>query len=224
MSSFFYCADLPDLVPDVGELRRTLHGYPHVIGVAAMPCALEEDCFAPSAKKYASSYQHKRILLRFTTRVLNLGRAPFIPHLTRDKWEWHSCHQHYHSFEAFSIYRIIDRNGRQVGHGHKAGFCLEDRDCEERGPPPLVYYNCRGGHGGRQGISVNCADTYRRELDCQWVDLTDIPYGRYRLIIDVNPHRRVAETDFSNNVIYCNFSYLSEWWIVTVTDCGVYSN
>ena len=108
-------------------------------------------------------------------------------------------------------------------HGYEA-FCLEDRDCLPRGPRRLVNFNCHGTHGELQGISANCFVTYSRTLDCQWVDLTDIPYGRYRLVIDVNPHRRVAETDFSNNAIYCDFTYLSQWEKVVVDGCGVYPN
>ena len=40
-------------------------------------------------------------------------------------------------------------------------------------------------------------------LDCQWIDITDVPHGHYILRLHANPGNQVAETDFYNNIGMC---------------------
>lgn len=57
------------------------------------------------------------------------------------------------------------------------------------------------------GITVNCADVYLFDLDCQWVDMTELDTGRYVLKIAVNPEFKVSEQSFENNAAICDLYY-----------------
>lgn len=160
-----------------------------------LQCALEENCLASDA--HGRPQSDTRALLRFDSLTMNLGRHIFEPNLQPHEWEWHSCHQHYHSFEAFINYDILDLQGRKVAEGHKASFCLEDSFCYYGG------YNSYRCSTGRQGISVNCGDLYARHLDCQWIDITGLSNGTYVVRQIVNKDHLVAESCYKNNVIKC---------------------
>ncbi|XP_041805854.1 lysyl oxidase homolog 1-like [Chelmon rostratus] len=120
---------LPDLVPDPYAIQAG--AYIQRMQMYALRCAAEENCLARSAYGPAVRDIDFRVLLRFPQKVKNQGTTDFLPVKPRYQWDWHSCHQHYHSMDAFSNYDLLDVvTGRKVAEGHKASFCLEDTGCD----------------------------------------------------------------------------------------------
>ncbi|XP_054613287.1 lysyl oxidase-like 5b [Dunckerocampus dactyliophorus] len=196
----FFQNGLPDLVPDPYAIQAG--AYVQRMQMFALRCAAEENCLARSA--YAPSMRDIdfRVLLRFPQKVKNQGTADFLPVKPRHQWDWHSCHQHYHSMEAFSNYDLLDAaTGRKVAEGHKASFCLEDTGCD---PGIRRRYACTAH---TQGLSPGCHDLYAANIDCQWIDITDVAPGNYIMKITVNPNFHVLESDFTNNIVRCEIMY-----------------
>jgi len=187
-----------DLQPDMMELMTS--AYLEDKTIFQLQCAMEENCLASQA--YVERHDSFRRLLRFTTAIQNIGSADFRPSIPKTAWEWHDCHQHYHSMETFSHFEIFNLQGERVVEGHKASFCLEDNACTG-GVRPL--YAC--ADYGDQGISAGCTDVYYNNIDCQWVDITDLDIGTYVFKMAINPEYKVAETTFENNAALCILYY-----------------
>ncbi|PFX29780.1 Lysyl oxidase-like 2 [Stylophora pistillata] len=190
---------LPDLVVNTDILRRNMEL--NVFPLSMLRCAMEENCLSPSAAyylRYSDTYQRR--LLRFSVQVENRGLDHFRPKADKSTWQWHKCHQHYHSMETFSSYDLLRQtSGKKVSEGHKASFCLEDTKCDSGFDK---VWNCTDM--GDQGISPGCYDIYYYNIDCQWVDCTDFVHGAFYLRVHINPGNQVAESDFKNNVAKCS--------------------
>ncbi|XP_078017232.1 lysyl oxidase homolog 1 isoform X2 [Epinephelus lanceolatus] len=203
---------LPDLVPDPNYVQAST--YIQRAHMYSLRCAAEEKCLSSSAYGPETTDYDVRVLLRFPQRVKNKGTADFMPNRPRHTWEWHSCHQHYHSMDEFSHYDLLEvSTGRKVAEGHKASFCLEDTTCDFG---HLKRYACTTH---TQGLSPGCYDTYNADIDCQWIDITDVQPGNYILKLQVNPKFLVLESDFTNNVVRCNIHYTGRF--VTTTNCKI---
>ncbi|XP_057712604.1 protein-lysine 6-oxidase-like [Corythoichthys intestinalis] len=203
---------LPDLVPDPYAVQAGT--YVQRMQMFALRCAAEEDCLARSAYGPSVTDIDFRVLLRFPQKVKNQGTADFLPVKPRHQWDWHSCHQHYHSMEAFSNYDLLDTtSGLKVAEGHKASFCLEDTACDAG---VRRRYACTAH---TQGLSPGCHDLYAANIDCQWIDITDVAPGNYVLKITVNPDFHVLESDFSNNIVRCDIMYTGVY--VQTRNCRV---
>ena len=124
-----------------------------------------------------------RQLIRFDTKIENIGATDFfagVPPASSTAYssifEWDQCHGHWH-FENYAEYLLSDSLNNFIPIGYKNGFCIMDISCSTGSPK----YGCNN-----MGITAGCSDIYARNLDCQWVDITDIPDGDYKLIMRVN--------------------------------------
>jgi hypothetical protein len=178
---------LPDLAVDEEDQRGSW--------------VVEEQFFAPShcaIQEGCVNGPGNRTLLKFNTTTPNNGPGDLFLGDPRNNpgMIWSDCHQHYH-FEDYADYRLFDMQGNLVARGHKQAFCLVDlwRPPGSTGPREPNFPDC-----GFQGISAGWADIYHRDLDCQWIDVTGVPNGRYVLEVHVNPARVVRETNYANNV------------------------
>ena len=116
-------------------------------------------------------------------------------------WSWHDCHQHWH-YDNYAHYALRDLcTDKDVAWedrpvvGHKNGWCVSDTGtygggtrCIAAGLTGDDPDFSRGMHGftcSNMGISPGCSDKYASYLDCQWIDITDLPDGQYWLTVRI---------------------------------------
>ena len=122
---------------------------------------------------------------------------------------YHAQHSHVH-FNDFTDYNLravtsADATG-EPGAGtlaatsEKVSFCLLDSVSYDLSLPgaPLSAQNVTCSNV-KQGISVGWADLYDKTLFGQWIDITDVPSGRYWLEVVIDPLNRIAESNEMNN-------------------------
>lgn len=152
-------------------------------------CAINEGCVnGPGARK----------LLRFTVQAVNQGSADLNvpdPKTRPDLFQFAECHGHYH-FKGFATYYLLDTAGNKIMTGRKQAYCMEDSTQIMLGPK--VSCEAQSDCASQQ-ISAGWSDIYGNDLDCQWLDITDLPSGAYQLSVSVNPNRTFEEASFENN-------------------------
>jgi len=159
---------------------------------SATACEVMEGCTVAGSRR----------LLRFDLLTPNVGEAdlylgsPTAGGRPSSMFEFGTCHNHWH-LRGYADYRLFDLAGAEVGRGHKQSFCLLDT-ARYMGMstdiPAAERYNC-----ANQGIHAGWYDLYGRSLDCQYVDITGVPAGTYRLRAQVNIDRVVAESRYDDN-------------------------
>jgi hypothetical protein len=119
-------------------------------------------------------------------------------------------HAHWHllDFERYELRRAA--GGTPVEPDEKTGFCLGDRyetdrrtRLENEPAQPVWTEECGRARPAlltvREGISPGFGDDYEPELEGQYVDVTQVPAGRYVLVHRANPDRALEESDYGNN-------------------------
>lgn len=180
-------AALPDLV--VSEKRLKDEILFDEVDVSPLSCASVEQCVNGTGK---------RRVMRFSVEAINQGQATLTvptPDTRPDMFHYSSCHGHYH-FNGFALYELLDANGTVVMTGNKQAYCMEDTVQVMEGPGVGCnkMYDC-----SNQGIQAGWSDLYGNTLDCQWLDITDVPAGDYQLRVTLNPNHSFEEVSLDNN-------------------------
>lgn len=177
--------DLPDLTIDAPRVAASARM--ELKSFAANACEIAEGCVAAPGD---------RVLLRFDLESPNVGEGDLVlgdPFEQANLFEYSPCHNHFH-FNSYADYSLEDAQGTTVATGHKQAFCLLDWHAYEPGAPPDALYDCE-----YQGIQAGWSDVYGSGLDCQWVDVTGVPPGDYKLRVRVNYDQILGESDYTNN-------------------------
>ncbi|KTG40350.1 hypothetical protein cypCar_00011514 [Cyprinus carpio] len=139
-------------------------------------------------------------------RQLGLG---FASHAFQETWNWPG---------AVNADSVVMSGVRCAGTEMSLSHCLhhgEYLSCPKGGGRFAAGVSCSEriekryecANFGEQGITLGCWDTYRHDIDCQWVDITDVKPGDYIFQIVINPNYEVAETDYTNNIVKCRCRY-----------------
>lgn len=109
----------------------------------------------------------------------------------------HASHNHRH-FDEFAVYELRSAANALIATSDKVSFCLLDFDPYTAesipGAPAVGVYDC-----SNQGISKGWADVYSGGLDGQWIDITGVADGTYKLRSVVDPNSRLHEEPKTNN-------------------------
>jgi hypothetical protein len=118
-------------------------------------------------------------------------------------------HEHWHVQGAARFSLWNQAGTAEVAPSAKVGFCLEDVERVDSFAPSSPAYGsdateyCRqhqpNASNVREGISPGWQDVYASKLPFQWVDVSDVAPGQYRLGAQVDPDNFVIESNEADN-------------------------
>lgn len=134
-----------------------------------------------------------RRLLRFDTVLINAGDGDITIGSPEDVngpyysiFEFSPCHGHHH-ISQFADYRLLNLDGTVAALGHKQAFCFIDT-MRYSNDVKKQYDSC-----DNQGITSGWGDWYYKQLSGQWIDITGVPEGDYKVQVTINAIGTFAE-------------------------------
>ena len=206
----------PDLMIVTNAITSSL--YASTLDVGETNCYIDEGCLNGFGE---------REIIRFTTHIKNIGDLDYYVGTTSNndesqQFEWGNCHNHWH-YAGYAKYDLFDMEGAFIPVGFKNGFCVMDLECSGGGS---FQYGC-----SNMGITAGCGDIYSSGLSCQWIDVTDVADGQYRLVVRVNwdydPDalgRYETNTDNNWGVVCIEIDRSNGYQVDIITDCPVYTD
>ena len=195
------------LVAGKGALSRKLFFANTIgnIGDGPLELRAENDAVAKTTNAIQEIYTHATTPGPKGSTPLTLVSSAII-----GTFAFHPAHNHWHMGD-FARYELRSINadgstGPVVAVTDKVSFCMIDTDTINSSLPHFgmgLSHSC--GQNARQGVKVGMGDTYSSFLPDQFIDITTIADGTYRLVSVADPNTadrpggRLQEKNDANN-------------------------
>jgi hypothetical protein len=199
----------PPFAPGMQLLRFTTivmntgTGPFHVKGVAA-----------PQPDQDGDKYMTTRQKL-YTTSSVTSDLAQCHMHATPARAQFRGDgHDHWH-VERMQRFQLLSKHGDVLGLGYKTGFCYFDglkKRPDLPGHPSSARFPSSGCGWSlsndtiSMGLSVGWGDVYPWSIAHQWIDVTGLADGEYRLCVTVDPLGHYLERNRTNNQSYSDIT------------------
>jgi hypothetical protein len=135
-------------------------------------------------------------------------------------------HNHWHVQDLLDFELVRLDNGIKVGNFAKQGFCFYDNYLYGSSDP--AFYRARTGACGgglsasetTMGLSVGWGDRYGKALPGQYIDITGLTAGRYRLLGTADANDWFTESNNANNVSWVDIQLNPDTGKVRIVERG----
>jgi len=195
-------AQIPDVAINSTGSQLQLRFSATIVNVGAGPMEL-----SASRSDAASSFG-------VSQRVYDTGGDSVLLPVSGATLAWggdgHS-HWHVRDLENYELDRLD--NGSKVGTGEKSGFCFFDTtqfrltlpgapSAQVYAPGTVCGQNNQAATSLKMGISVGWGDRYGASLPDQYIDVTALNSGNYRLVATADAGNLFTESDETNNTTW----------------------